>query len=302
MILIEFCIFARNIRVMRIGDFKFLGVPKRDVDLDTIGAFIEDDGTKRINFALYHQNALRRIEGKKDVVGKLVLPFDEPFNVIAKKCLNMDSMLFPSKFGNNFYRQIFSEKEYEAIEGFIAQFNDIVFLRDTLDLSVALSMHETEPEVRTLLGEHEYQLKYQSAQKDTTSDKEALAAEMQKRLEELPYFKLADYICAVPSSNPFMRDIIAGLDGFGFTDISDKVSWTNKNGSLKNVETAEEKLDMIQSWGLTFDADLDLKNKNVLLVDDMYYSGVTMQYIGMKMKESGAKRVFGMALVKSLGN
>ena len=98
-----------------------------------------------------------------------------------------------------------------------------------------------------------------------------------------------------------MRDIIAGLDGFGFTNISDKVSWTDKNGSLKNVETAEEKLDMIQSWGLTFDSALDLKDKNVLLVDDMYYSGVTMQYIAMKMKDAGAKRVFGMALVKSLG-
>ena len=287
---------------MGIGDLRFLGVPRRDVDLDTISAFIEDDGTKRINFALYHHNALRRIEGNKDVAGKLVLPFDDPFNVIAKKCLNMDSLLFPSKFGTGFYRQIYSEKEYKAIEGLIDQFKDIVFLRDTLDLSVALSMHEIEPEVRTVLGEHEYQLKYQSAQKDTTSDREVLTAEMQKRLEELPYFKLADYICAVPSSKPFMRDIIAELKGFDFTDISDKVSWTDKNGSLKNVETAEEKLDLIQSWGLTFDAGLDLKDKNVLLVDDMYYSGVTMQYIAMKMKDSGAKRVFGMALVKSLGN
>ena len=71
---------------------------------------------------------------------------------------------------------------------------------------------------------------------------------------------------------------------------------------MKDVETADEKLNMIQSWGLTFGAGLDLKDKNVLLVDDMYYSGVTMQYIAMKMKEAGAKRVFGMALVKSLGN
>lgn len=280
---------------------RFMGVPRRDVDLDMISAFIEDEGTKRINFALYHQKALHRIEGNKEVVGKLVLPFDEPFNVIAKKCLNMDNLLFPSKFGSNFYRQIYSEEEYKAIEGFIAQYNDIVFLRDTLDLSVALSMHETKPEARTVLGEHEYQLKYHSNQRDTTSDKDALIAEMQKRLEELPYFKFADYICAVPSSNPFMHDIIAGLEGFNFTDISDKVSWTDKNGSLKNVETAEEKLDMIQSWGLTFDVDIDLKDKTVLLVDDMYYSGVTMQFIAMKMKDSGAKRVFGMALVKSLG-
>ena len=88
-----------------------------------------------------------------------------------------------------------------------------------------------------------------------------------------------------------MRDIIDGLDGFDFTDISDKVLWTDKNGSLKNVETAEEKLDMIKSWGLTFGADLELKDKTVLLVDDMYYSGVTMQYIAMKMKELGANAV-----------
>lgn len=278
-----------------------MGVPRREVDLETISAFIEDEDTKRINFALYHQNALRRIEGKNDIVGKLVLPFDDTFNVIAKKCLNMDSLLFRSKFGNNFYRQIHTEEEYKTIEGFIAQYNDVVFLRDTLDLSIALSMHESKPDVRTVLGEHEYQVKYQSGNRDTSADKAALQTELQKRLEELPYFKLADYICAVPSSNPFMRDIIAGLDGFDFSDISDKVSWSNKNGSLKNVETADEKLDMIQSWGLTFDEDLDLKDKNVLLVDDMYYSGVTMQYIAMKMKEAGAKRVFGIALVKSLG-
>lgn len=281
---------------------RFMGVPQREVDLDAIRAFIEDEDTKRINFALYHQNALRRIESKKDIVGKLVLPFDDTFNVIAKKCLNMDSLLFPSKFGNNFYRQIHTEEEYKTIDGFIAHYNDIVFLRDTLDLSVALSMHETEPNVRTVLGEHEYRVKYQSENRDTSADKAVLQSELQKRLEELPYFKMADYICAVPSSKPFMRDLVAGLTGFTFEDISEKVSWQSKNGSLKDVETADEKLDMIQSWGLTFGVDLDLKDKTVLLVDDMYYSGVTMQYIAMKMKESGAKRVFGMALVKSLGN
>ena len=178
----------------------------------------------------------------------------------------------------------------------------MVFLRDTLDLSVALSMHESARDVRTVLGEHEYQVKYQSEKRDTSTDKAALQAELQKRLDELPYFKLADYICAVPSSKPFMRDLVANLTGFSFEDISEKVIWQNKNGSLKDVETADEKLDMIQSWGLTFAADLDLKDKNVLLVDDMYYSGVTIQFIAMKMKEAGAKRVFGMALVKSLGN
>ena len=99
---------------------------------------------------------------------------------------------------------------------------------------------------------------------------------------------------------PHPSDLI--LQPSDFEDISEKVSWQSKNGSLKDVDTADEKLDMIQSWGLTFADGLDLNGKTILLVDDLYHSGVTMQYIAMKMKEAGAKRVFGMALVKSLGN
>ena len=125
---------------------------------------------------------------------------------------------------------------------------------------------------------------------------------LQKRLEELPYFRYMDYICCVPSAHPIMREVISGLKGFGFVDISDKVSWVNKQGSLKNVETADEKLAMVQSWGLQISDEVDLKDKTVLLVDDMYQSGVSMQYVGMRLKEAGVKRVFGMALVKSLSN
>lgn len=177
-----------------------------------------------------------------------------------------------------------------------------MFLRDTLDLSVALSMHESEPGIRTTIGEHEFKVKYRSGHIDTSADKAALAAEMQRCLEELPYFKYADYICAVPSSKPFMKEMIGELKGFDFADISDQICWENKSGSLKDVATAEEKLDMIQSWGLQFGKGLDLNEKTVLLVDDMYQSGITLQYIAMRMKEVGAKRVFGMTLVKSLGN
>ena len=268
-------------------DLIFRKVPQKKVDLEIIRDFIEDENPKRIHFATYHRNALRRVEGKENVVGRLVLPFNEPFDSIARKCLSMDSFLFASRFGNGYYRQIFSENEFLQVADFIEQVKDLVFLRDTLDLSVALSMHETEPGIRTALGEHEFRVKYRSDSIDVSADKEALLTEMQRRLEELPYFKSADYIC---------------LNGFDFVDMSNQIGWENKSGSLKDVATAEEKLDMIQAWGLRFGEDVDLKEKTVLLVDDMYQSGVTLQYIAMRMKEAGSKRVFGMTLVKSLGN
>lgn len=284
------------------GDaIRFMNVPKKTVDLDVIRAFLDDENPKRINFASHHSNALRRAD-RDNIVGRIVLPFDDTIEPVVCHCLGMDRFLFPSKFGNSFYRQIHSEEEYARIAAFVEQVRDVVFLRDTLDLSIALSMHETEPGQRTALGEHEYQVKYQQGNKDTADDLAALTAELQQRLEELPYFKFADYVCAVPSSRPFIREIIGNLKGFSFTDISAQVSWDNKNGSLKNVETADEKLDMIQSWGFRIAEGTDLKNKTILLLDDMYQSGVTMQYVAMQLKEYGAKRVFGVAIVKSLGN
>lgn len=287
---------------MGIDDFMFMGVPQKKVDMEDICTFIKDKSPKRINFASCHSNALRRIKSKENMVGKLELPFDKTFETIASRVLSLDKILFPSKFGGKYYRIIYSEDEYEKLDAFVEQFKDIVFLRDTLDLSIALSMHELNSEERTKLGEHEFMVKYRSEQCDTSADMTALVNEMQRRLEELPYFKFADYVCAVPSSNSFVKEIINRLNGFGFKDISNMVYWKNKTGSLKNVETADEKLKMIQSWELRFNDNLDLNGKTILLVDDMYQSGVTMQYIAMRLKESGAKRVFGIALVKSMSN
>lgn len=283
------------------ADLMFMNIPKKEVDLDVIRDFIDDENAKRINFASHHANSLRKTSSS-NIVGRIVLPFDDTIEPIASNCMGMNKFLFRSQYSNSFYRNIHSEEEYTQIANYIDQFKDIVFLRDTLDLSVALSMHEMEPGKRTKLGEHEYQVKYQQENKDISEDLEALTKEMQNSLEKLPFFKHADYVCAVPSSKPFIRQIIKGLKGFSFTDISGIVSWDNKSGSLKNVATADEKLDMIQSWGFHIAEGTDLKDKTILLLDDMYQSGVTMQYVAMQLKEAGARRVFGVALVKSLGN
>lgn len=286
-------------------DFRFLGLPSKTIDIERIAEFINDSGTKRINFALWHKNALRPSQG--NIAGWLNLPFDEPFESIARKELGLNKVLFEPKSGSSYYRRIDTQEEYDKIQNLISKYENLVFLRDCLDLSVSLSMHDFISEdtgyaVRTELGQHEYEVKYNSGVKDTTTDLQALIAEMQLRLEQLPYFNLADIICAVPSSKPFMKDIISALKGFNFADVSDKISWANKNDSLKNAETSEDKLKMIDTWGLTIDASLDLKGKTILLVDDMYQSGITMQYVAMKLKDAGVKRVFGMTLCKALGN
>ena len=118
---------------------------------------------------------------------------------------------------------------------------------------------------------------------------------------DIPFFKDADYICVVPSSHAFVREIVSGLKGFDFSDISSSLSW-DKKSELKNAESLEDKLDALLNSHLMIADDVDLEGKNILLVDDLYKSGLTMQYVAMMLKNAGCSRVFGLTLVKSLGN
>lgn len=181
----------------------------------------------------------------------------------------------------------------------MGKYKDIVFLRDCLDLSLSLSMNRIDENTRTEIGELEYQAKYHP---ESSEYKNVIASlRMQGLLDSIPFFKDTDYICVVPSSHAFVREIVSGLKGFDFSDISSSLSW-DKKSELKNAESLEEKLDALLNSHLKIADEVDLKEKSILLVDDLYKSGLTMQYVAMMLKNAGCSRVFGLTLVKSLGN
>ncbi len=276
--------------------FILSGVPQKLITIEKLFDFIVDNATKRINFAGSHAHALKKNE--KGEGGKIKLPFNDtigPFihNITGKN-------LFESQYGG-YWRGLYTQEEFENFEALVNEYKDIVFLRDHLDLSLALSMNFIEEE-RTEIGELEYQAKF--------NDNEEAEAELieicNEWLEKLPFLKEADYICAMPGSSPASESlphrIVNGLEGFDFEDISDSVNWTSKKRSVKDAESAEEKLEILEESGLEIAKDLDLSGKTVLLFDDLYMSGLSMQYVAMKLKEAGAARVFGLCVVKSRSN
>lgn len=279
---------------------KFLELPPpKAIDIDRIREFISDTSVKRIHFATTHSSALSPFPDGK---WYLKLPFKDSFEPIVKAKLQIHGSVLFTK--DDKYHRVIQKEEYEKFENLITEVKDIVFLRDCLDLSIALCLHETDPNSgeRTELGEHEYQLKYHPGSPEASVAFGAITYELQSRLETLPYFKYADYIMAVPSSHTFLKEILQKLNGFGFTDISSQISWINKTRSLKELSNPNEKLDLIDTWGFKIDPNINLTGKSVLVIDDMYKSGITMQYIGMKLKDAGASRVFGICICKALGN
>ena len=84
-------------------------------------------------------------------------------------------------------------------------------------------------------------------------------------------------------------------------NISDMV-WWDKQHAIKDVQNTDDKLNILQNSVFEIDPRVNLSGKTVLLIDDLYKSGASINYAAMKLKEAGAARVFGMCLVKSLRN
>ena len=240
-----------------------------------------------------HAGALKKYKDQ----WKITLPFKESIQPIIKKEIGNDIDLFVSDYGG-VWRSITND-EYNKWHDFITRYKNIVFLRDSLDISLSLSMNIIENESRTEIGELEYQSKYNS----NNDAEEQLVSLCEEWINKLPYYKDADLICAVPSKTPDnLPQRIADKLNITPINISNTISWTSKTKDVKNAEKVEDKISILEESGFTIDNIEQLKDKVIILFDDLYMSGVTLQYIAMKLKDAGAQRVLGLTIVKSRSN
>lgn len=274
-----------------------MDVPRKPITEEIICAFMQDKTTKRFNMQYFQQNPVN-VVNKENEYAWFNVPFQESINTIFSRLFNCYPYLYQNRNGK--YTHCFKkQEELEEFNAKIEPYKELVFLRDCLDLSVALSMYDYRQEGvqrKSEFGEVECAVKYQEQRGDYL---QKLVEKTQYWLEELPYFKLADYVCRIPTQHPVMSLILGQLKGFAFEDISSNVRWGNKNDEIKGKPVAE-KLALLNSFDLQIDCDV--KGKTILLLDDMYQSGLTMQFVAMKMKQAGADRVFGISLVKALSN
>lgn len=270
-----------------------MDVPQKAITFEDIKKSVSSNSTKRINFSSSHVGALKKYKDH----WKITLPFTESIQSIIKKEIGNDIDLFVSEYGG-VWRSITND-EYNNWYDFISRYKDIVFLRDCLDISLSLSMNIIENESRTEIGELEYQSKYNS---NDDAEKQ-LVSLCEEWINKLPYYKDADLICAVPSKTPDnLPQRIADKLNITPINISNTISWTSKTKDVKNAENVEDKINILEESGFTIDDTDQLKDKVVILFDDLYMSGVTLQYIAMKLKKAGVQRVLGLTIVKSRSN
>lgn len=275
---------------------KFKDIPRKAINEEDIQAFMEDKATKRFNMQYFQQKAVN-VVNKENEVAWFNVPFKEPINAILAPLFGVNTFLYERHGSSKATHRFNTQEELDEFNVKIEPYKELVFMRDCLDLSVALSMHDTAPDgVKTEFGEAEYQVKYNKQRGEYL---QTLVNKTQFWLDKLPYFKHADCVCCVPTQHPVMSLILGQLKGFSFENISDDVYWNNKNDEIKG-KVASEKLASLNQFDLRIDSNI--KGKTILLLDDMYQSGLTLQFVAMKMKQAGADRVFGLTLVKALSN
>lgn len=202
-----------------------------------------------------------------------------------------------------------AEAPAEAVE-WVEKVGLPVAMKDFLAISFALDYdrHGGNPQKpQTGIGTLRAQAKPYGGSTTTTQTREAadkLVEHCVTFLNTMGCYASADCIVAMPPSDPsktynlprYVAQRVA--ERWGREDLSRHVTGKARN-SMKEVPLAN-KLDTLLG---TINVDVDVfKDRKVLLLDDLYQSGLSMNYCGHLLLQAGAKKIFGLAFEKTCRN
>ena len=237
---------------------------------------------------------------------KIILPFANTYENAFRSMCEIEFRAHPAKDG---LLIIFlngtggdSEAPADAIE-WVEKVGYPVAMKDFLAISFALDYdrHGGNPqEPQTEIGALRAQAKpygdsAATAQTNQAADK--LVEHCMKFLNNMGW----DCIVAMPPSDPLKtynlpRDLAKRIaNEWGREDLSKHVTGKARN-SIKKVPLAN-KLDTL--LGTINVAEGVFHDRKVLLLDDLYQSGVSINYCGNLLLQAGAMKIFGLACEKT---
>ena len=250
---------------------------------------------KRICFATTHAGEPKRVN-KGGYVGSFNVPFGDGFQFVFPFGL----VLNPNRkyHADSYWKSIKSKSEFDEISNWVDRQGERVFLRDCLYTSVALSHNFDDNEKRTEVG----QLEYLAKQRQDPHSVNKLAECCANLIMDISIYKKADMICAIPPKPGKCFDlpsriasIVSGM--VSKEDITDKFLFDAEKGDIKS-KTMDEKWNAWSDAAVKFSGDLT--DKKIILIDDKYQSGTTIQFVAMKLQEAGAHHVLGLSIVKTM--
>ncbi len=243
--------------------------------------------------------------------GKLGLPFDDSFYPIFYATTSLE--MYRSRTTNplSIFRENNLEKENTACSEFISSFNEIIFIRDLLSISVSLSYNKRpkdgypEELQDTALG-----LLYNKAKRHFCLEStRQIASLLENFIKSTPFYKNSSHICSVPSNSANnlpsrLVEIISST--LNLTNISKAIAWSASDQLIRSTPFID-KWDVLEKRNLNIKAEFvptkeHEEERSVILIDDLYQSGITTNFIAEKLSLLGYDYVYGLSVVKSRSN
>lgn len=223
------------------------------------------------------------------------------------------SRTFEDRYGRfdwGFYVHEVSPGEINDVKRLLELCKQHIFLYDDLTECFALDYHtrlSSGGYQRTEIGELVYKAKPYS-RKPTESHYDAaarLAQRMVRFIEEHPTYRRCEVIVSAPPSRlgkPFdLPSQLAGRILDSNSSLVDGRHWIRKvknTRPMKDCVTIPEKIANVKD-AFELSSDSKIHDRNVLVVDDIYESGFTLNEVSRLLLGHGAKAVFGLVGTKT---
>ncbi len=244
----------------------------------------------------------------------LTLPFTETLENTFEYMTTVDHLPFRQGTGGKPYTYFRGSSEntdiVTPVRDWLAKIGRYVAIRDCLAISFALDFDREDGDPskpHTRLGNLRTHAKSYDGTitPQTIEAADALVEEIRTFLATVTVYKCADAIAGVPPSDPrkpfdlpgyIARKLGAELQ---LENVCDSVTTKSLRPQLKNA-ALDEKLNAIEN---TIHVDASrVEGKTILLIEDLYQSGVSMNYTAMVLLQAGASRILGLSCVKTCRN
>ena len=199
----------------------------------------------------------------------------------------------------------------ETVSQWIDSVGRFVVMRDFMALSFALDYEnkDGDPDKRqTAIGALRARAKPYGSQgptKDTRIAAGHLADQCLAFLDEITCYESADCVVATPASDPsknynLPRQVAGRIaEQWDRENLTAHVRTIKARPSIKGVPLARKLKTLLGTIEVD---DGVFTGKRVLLVDDLYQSGISMNYCALLLLRAGATKVFGLACEKTCRN
>jgi hypothetical protein len=244
----------------------------------------------------------------------VVLPFPETLKNAFELMCDVPTIGMRKGRGGRCYTFLTDAKHNPASLERVREWHGIVgkyvAIRDCLALSFALDYDRqggNPSNPQTAIGALRSRAKpYDAAPTaDTFSAADELAAKCVECLTALTCYSTTDVVVGMPPSRPGKafdlpsRVASRVAQALRKPDLTANIRTLRERPSIKNTPLAGK----LSALDGTVEVDQGVfRGKGVLVVDDLYQSGISMSFLGMLLLEAGAKRDYGLACEKTCRN